>query len=653
MLLLVLILSTEIVYAQKGDLLYAELQYSQQNYRKAAAEFSKIYEGSESYELAKKIALSYDAIYEFRDSKVWWAKVVSFGEADRSDYLNYLVSSRRTEVGFDAGTLLAGSPFQASDFPELTPEVSVSNVPFRKYELSNMTELNSTESDYGLHVLSSGKRLFASNRGEVVEEKKKVVRFDAVSTPIKKGSYHSDQRNYYSLYSQMPGEEAVKLEVEGFTLHHLSDPMVVSGTNTVFFTATQNRIRRKDEVIYPGVYRGTYEESSNKIVDVVEFPINKTNEYGTMNPVVDSDSKTLYFSSNVEGGLGGYDLYAVSYDENWVFGEATNLGPVVNSEGNERDPYFGDGYLYFSTDGRAGFGGMDVFRVKLEGSEPSGLAENLGAPVNTVSDDFGFQLAGDNRAYLSSDRLEGAGYDDFYKVEWKDKKVKFEARSTDQGTERKLTDLKVEVVEGGVSKLVNMEELAVLLAGSGELEVRLSHPGHFRTTQKLVLGEDQDLISLNLVAIPYELDVYESIIYYDLDKDFLRDLSKEKLDEITALMSRHPELLLDIASHTDSRASMKYNEKLSERRAKSVTKYLDEKGVMRERVSAAWFSETRLLNDCVDGVDCPPNYHDLNRRSELTLSAFPDRSKEYELPAGASPSDFATPEAARKWFSQK
>jgi outer membrane protein OmpA-like peptidoglycan-associated protein len=372
-----------------------------------------------------------------------------------------------------------------------------------------------------------------------------------------------------------------------------------------------------------------------------------------MNPVVDSDSKILYFSSNVEGGFGGYDLYAVTYDENWVFGEATNLGPAVNSAGNERDPYFGDGYLYFSTDGRSGFGGMDVFRVKLEGSDPIGLAENLGAPINTVADDFGFQLAGDKQAYLSSDRSEGSGYDDFYKVEWKDKKVKFEARSTDQGTDRKLTEVKVELVEGGVSKLVSLEELAVLLAGSGELEVKLSHPGHFRTTQKLVLDDDQDLISLNLVAIPYELDVYEAIIYYDLDKDLLRDLSREKLDEIKGLMMRHPELSLDIASHTDSRASLKYNEKLSERRARSVTKYLDDRGVERNRVSAAWFSETRLLNDCGDGVKCPEEIHERNRRSELTLSVFPDRSKEYELPAGASASDFATPEAVRKWFSQK
>lgn len=653
-ILIALGVSTGQLYAQKADLLYAESQYSQQNFRKAALEFGKLYEDSPSYEIGKKIAVSFDAIYEFKDSHAWWSKVVSYAEASREDYLRFLLSGRRTDAGFDAGALLSGSSYSVSDFPELTPVVSVSHVPFRKYEVSNFSELNSGDSDYGLHFLSSGKRLFASNRGEVVEEKKKIVRLDAVSAPIKKGSYHSDQRNYYGLYSQTAGDSAVLIDVEGFTLHHLSDPMVVKGTNTVFFTATPNRLRRKDEVIYPGIYRGIFEESSNKIVDVVSFPLNQTNEYGTMNPVIDQDSQLLYFSSNVKGGLGGYDLYSVDFDSAWNFGKATNMGPLVNSVGNERDPHFGsDSYFYFSSDGRSGYGGMDVYRVLLTENVPSGTAENLGAPVNTNWDDFGFQLSGDRLAYLSSDRLEGFGYDDFYKVGWKDKKVQFAANSTDDSGSDLLKTTEIELMEGGVGKPISLEELAVLLAGQGEVEVRLNRAGHFRTTQKLVLEEDQETISLNLVAIPYELDVYESIIYYDLNKADLRALSKEKLDEITLFMTRHPELSLSIASHTDSRASLKYNEKLSERRARSVTNYLDDRGVDKERVSAAWYSETRLLNDCVDGADCPEDIHERNRRSELTLRAFPDRTQQYDLPAGASASDFSSPEAARKWFGRK
>lgn len=651
--LLILSLFTGLVYGQRSDLLYAESQYSQQNYRKAAVEFSKVYLETSSYELAKKIAISYDAIYEFGDSQVWWGKAVGFDTSTREDYLSYLISSRRIDPEFDAVSLLLGSPFRVEDFPELAPVVSVSSVPFRKFSLSNVSELNSVDSDYGLHILSSGKRLFASNRGEVLDVKKKLIRLDAVSPSIKKDNYHLDERNYYSLYSQVSGEDAVKIDVEGFELYHLSDPMVVAGTNTVFFTATPNRIRRKDEVIYPGIYRGTFEEDSNKIVDVVSFVLNKTNEYGVMSGVVDPVEQVLYFSSNIAGGLGGYDLYRISYDMDWVFGDAINMGSYVNTAGNERDAHIDGGYLYFSSDGRTGFGGLDIYRVLVGGSIALGEAENLGDPINTVWDDFGFQLSGSNTAYLNSDRLDGLGYDDFYRVDWKDKKIRFEARSTDQVVYKELPELKVEVLAGGVPQSVSLEELAVLLVDAGELEVILSHPGHFRTDEKLVLNADEDLVLLNLVAIPYDLDVYDAIIYYDLDKYFLRDLSKEKLDEVTALMSRHSELFLDISSHTDSRASMKYNEKLSERRARSVTKYLDGNGVDDARISSAWYSETRLLNDCGDGVPCPLSYHDINRRSELVLRVFEDRSKEYALPMGAKASDFATPESARKWFSQK
>jgi outer membrane protein OmpA-like peptidoglycan-associated protein len=638
-------------FAQRSDLLYAEAQFEHNNFRKAAVEFEKVFLDKPSYEISKKTAVSWDNIYEFNTSKLWWDKVVSFEDATREDYLKLLLASRRSDPEFSAASLLAESPYSVADFPELSQSVSISNVAYRAYSLESLEELNSSESDYGLYVLSSGKRLFASNRGEVKEAGKKLMRLDAASNPIKDDTYHSDDKNYYGLYSQVEGEEPVKIDVLGFDLHHLSDPMLVPGTETIFFTATPNRVKRKDPVIYPGIFRGTFVESENRIVDIVPFPINQTNQYGTMNPMVHPESKRLYFSSSAKSGLGGYDIFYVTYDQDWNFGQPVNAGLMVNTTGNERDPFIKDDYLYFASDGQAGFGGLDIFKVKLDGMSPVGAPENLGDPVNTISDDFGFQLAGERLAYLSSDRLSGIGYDDFYKLEWKERKIKIEVKANDAGNESLLAKMKIELNEGDSMRVVSLEELAGILGKTDKAKIRVSHPGYFRSTQELIIDENNEKATIQLTAIPYELDVFQSVIYYDLDKDILRPLSKEKLDEVEGLLKKHSSLLtLRIESHTDVRASYEYNEKLSERRANSATKYLKNKGIETDRISSFWFSKSKLAVNCGDGVPCSESDHQLNRRSELTLHAFSDRNIDYDLPEGSTAADFETSEAAIKWF---
>ena len=194
------------------------------------------------------------------------------------------------------------------------------------------------------------------------------------------------------------------------------------------------------------------------------------------------------------------------------------------------------------------------------------------------------------------------------------------------------------------------EEVVSLLENGNTYTVIANRPGYF--PQELVFSFNDDVadITLKMQPIPYGLQVYEAIIYYDLDKDFLRELSKEKLDEITAYLSKHPELNLVIESHTDSRASVDYNEKLSERRAKSVIQYLEKKGISSSRISAKWFNEEKLVTPCGDGVPCPEADHQLNRRSELKLIAFPDQSQSYSIPKGATATDFQSREAAIGWF---
>lgn len=637
--------------AQKGDLLYANAQYDLSNFRHAAKEYEKVFSVAPTYEIAKRIAMSWEYIYEFNNAKTWWKRVIEFKEAQKDDYLAYLLTHRRSDLNFDARNLLAGSNFSVEDFPQLLNYVPAGNLQFDSYKMKTIEGLNSKDSDYGIHLGDLGMRLFASNRGELIEDKKKAIRLDVVSKPTKRDRYHVDSRQYYSLYSQKEGEDPVQITVQGFELFHLTDPMTVSGSDIIFFTATPNRIKRKDEFIYPGIYSARFVASENKIIDVKPLSLNKTNVYGVMNPVIDTNLKRLYYCSNVEGGYGAYDLYYVTYDENWNLGQPVNLGSEVNSAGNERDPFFNETHLYFSSDGHKGLGSLDVFRIPFVSGNISGKIENLGNVINTVSDDFGFKMLSKKMAFLSSDRVNGLGYDDIYHVDIQDRNVKFQVLSNGHLNSDLIDNLSIEVEEGGKLVKKDLKDLAESLRENNKIDVVISSPGHFKTKSSLSLKDNEDVVSIKLTSIPYDLEVYNAIIYYDFDEDFLRELSKEKLDEISLLMLNRPELFLRIESHTDSRASDKYNQKLSERRAKSVTKYLDEKGIKNGRLSAEWFSKSKLVNNCTDGVPCPDlGGHQLNRRSELKLIAFPDRNINYELPAGSTEADFVSEEAAKKWF---
>ncbi|MHA7131999.1 OmpA family protein, partial [Algoriphagus namhaensis] len=147
-----------------------------------------------------------------------------------------------------------------------------------------------------------------------------------------------------------------------------------------------------------------------------------------------------------------------------------------------------------------------------------------------------------------------------------------------------------------------------------------------------------------LTPIPYQLPVYVDIVYYDLDKYVIREDAKEALDKLGEMMNKYSFLDLLVGSHTDSRASDEYNITLSNNRAKAVSEYLSQYGISADRVRLEWFGESELINDCGNGVPCGEPEHQLNRRSELVLEAFPDPTKQYDIPKELLDQNFCDPE---------
>jgi outer membrane protein OmpA-like peptidoglycan-associated protein len=191
-------------------------------------------------------------------------------------------------------------------------------------------------------------------------------------------------------------------------------------------------------------------------------------------------------------------------------------------------------------------------------------------------------------------------------------------------------------------------ELLAQLESESDFALHISKPGYFSVKDESIStkGFSGDTLKRSYVLkpIPYQLPLYLDIVYYDLDKFVIRKDAMPVLDKLSELMNRFSFLDLLVASHTDSRASDEYNIRLSNNRAKAITEYLGTKGINANRVRLEWFGEGKLVNDCGNDKPCPEPKHQLNRRSELVLEAFPDPTKQYEIPEELKGMDFCDPE---------
>ena len=653
-LIVVVLLSTiaSPAVGQVSRLQFADKQFELANYRIAAEEYSKQFSNQSNYAVAQKTARSFDTIYEFSEAYSWWKKVVGFPEATKEDYASLVRSGYRSIKEYNAAADLVGSTYSVADFPEFASPATGSLVSFRSLELKGLVDLNSSSSDYSLSIDDSGAQFFSSNKGNRESRSKSKIRFDAKGTGISNGFFHSDGNHYYQLYVKEAEKEVRKIQVLGFELFHLSDPQLASN-GTLFFTATPNRLSRKDQVIYPGVFYGTYNPETATVTNVNAFPINLTNSFGVMATSLDEEQKKLYFSSNKPGGMGGYDIYFVTWDEQMNFSEPVNLGSSINSPSNERDGYRFGNEFYYSSDRTGGIGGLDIYLSTVQGNT-FGPSQNIGKPINSVADDFNFSRISVKEGYLSSDRLDGKGSDDLYGLAWANQKLKIRVANEPGLLLNSGANLQLQAA-GKVTEIGKNPEMEVAeaLETGKSYSLLATHPGYFPQEIPFTYSEKVEELKITLAQIPYEMEVLKAIIYYDLDKDFLRELSKEKLTEVAEYLNRHPELILQIESHTDSRASDEYNQKLSERRAKSVIAFLENKGIAANRIQSNWFSELKLVNPCGDNVPCSEDDHQLNRRTELKLIAFPDSSKSYSLPKGAKLEDFKSKDEAAKWFLKK
>ena len=426
--------------------------------------------------------------------------------------------------------------------------------------------------------------------------------------------------------------------------YHVGPVAADAAGNTLFVTRTYvgkegeqtKENQRKYRTNKLELYIHTKQDDGSWTVE--PFAYNNVQEYSVGHAALSTDGHTLYFASDMPGGQGGTDIWYSERQTDGSWGEPINAGETINSDGDELFPNIGtDGRtLYYSSDGFAGMGGLDVFGAtgsKGEWSTP----RNLAYPVNSPGDDFAYLLTGEDEesmaGYLSSNRKGGKGGDDIYSFSFEKPRIiiilmgttsnkqtgeRIDATVTLFDGEREIVAKKSSGAEGAFEFVLDRNRSYTVLANKEGY-----HADSAKVSTVGITKSDTIEVALLLEPVFRIGDTFElENIYYDFDKDNIRPDAAAILDELVRTMRDNPTLKIELSSHTDSRGSDAYNEDLSQRRAQSAVDYLVSRGIARERMEAKGYGERRLTNHCSDGVGCSVAEHQANRRTEVTVLDF-------------------------------
>ena len=503
------------------------------------------------------------------------------------------------------------------------------------YTVKNLAVLNTPSAEYS-PVYKDGKLYFTSNRfgGKI---------YGATGTPF---------TNIYTSTTKGARVDSESIELLG---DNLNTPNANDGTlafspdgKTIVF-AKGNTGKRKgtaDVNLYISRYRNKSWSEPRML------SISKPDTWDS-SPCFSRDGRTLYFSSlrddpNAQGGL---DLYSARMDPRGRFAQVKNLGPEINTAGDDMFPYISnDGHLYFSSTGHPGFGGLDLFVAKRKGGEIT--IENLGKPMNSTFDDFGINLFKADRGFFTSNRPDGKGDDDIYTFVNDDPNLKtvnyflegITKTHDENENEKILSNVRVmlidfqqnildEMIVGADGKFnfrVYENENYELMAekkGADAMEYYVTRLDYTTIGKSVPQEELVDLITevtFDTVMYLDKIIVNKSIvlenIYYEFAKWDITPIAAQELDKLVDILIDNPEISIELSSHTDSVDTEAYNIRLSQRRAESAVNYIIQAGISPDRMVAKGYGETMPIarNTNPDGTDNPEG-RARNRRTEFKV----------------------------------
>ncbi len=692
--------SAQSVSEKKTDQYYENFAYSN-----AVEGYQKLYESdSTNIKYIQRLAYCFDKMLNYPKALFFYERLVQLKQHQPSDLYQYTqllrIANRIDDYKMGLQKFLVEVPGDQRAIKQLD------NIP-------QLKKLSSNLRNFTINNLAGNTRFM--DICPTFYKDRLVYSSAKDSFSMIKNTYAWNNQPFLDLYISQPGAAPDLTSDEPFSKalnsrFHEGPVCFSTDFKTIYFTRNSfidGKISKTAEGINNlKIFISTFD--GKKWGNMIGLAFN-SDSYSAGHPALSPDNKTLYFVSDMPGGFGETDLYKSEWHDG-TWGKPINLGESVNTPGKEMFPYIDtDEILYFASNGLPGIGGLDIYASKADDGGKF-LVVNIGAPVNSPYDDFGFVIRKDSlTGFLSSNRPGGRGDDDNYA--FKINKIDLKVVSYDDhtkkilpGTQISLLDVGGAVIDSKISDQSGAAEFAVKPGAAyhlsaiqktylsqnatvtiqsalpdfkQEVAINLKHGFPYlvlkvvdKATGKIIPNatvnldegkydpseyENKDGIlrmrlnaasnysiyasatdyfenSVNFSAtdkvpgeypMTLELEKITSdkqfVIYYDLNKADIRADATSVLNKLGKLLLKYPEFAIKISSHTDSRASALYNQSLSQQRSTSVLNYLIEHDIDKSRVQIVNYGKTQLVNNCGDGVACPEEQHQANRRSVIEL----------------------------------
>lgn len=619
---------TAVVFAQQGKQNKADTLFNKFSFVKAAEVYKELIAKDYNKDYAtRKLADCYALLRDPQNASKYYKKAVEQDNVPIEYYYSYAQSLRGIKDYNESEKWLqrykdSGGVVNANDFSKDSNFITNVFNAKQQYFLGSF-DFNSEYSDFGAYE-HDGKIYFCSTRDAGVAIKR---------------LYGWNEQPFLDVYvtdvnSKEKVDHTKKLKGDINSVFHDGPVTITKDGKHMYFSRNnfKDNVENKDDkgLTNMKIYRATFRDSV--WTDVEDLPIN-SDDFSTQHAALNSDDTKLYFASDRPGGFGGSDIYVVDISADGILGEVKNLGHVVNTNGAEGFPFINnEGTLFFSSDGHVGLGMLDIFATVNDENDAIIDVINLGVPVNSNKDDFSFTMSANGTAgYFASNRAGGKGDDDIYAYN-RIPPLKVEGVVSDaiNGNPIANSTIKLYDEKGGQIAYMETDEkgyYSINIDRDQDYKIVASHEKYiedYRTFTSKNLKTELTTITANLLLNPVE-DVVTlaelNTIYFDFDKHNIRPDAALELDKIVDLMvNQYPDMVIRIESHTDSRGSLSYNDKLSIDRANSTYEYLVAHGVASERITAhEGFGERRLTNGCDGSEDCEEEAHQLNRRTQFIV----------------------------------
>lgn len=392
---------------------------------------------------------------------------------------------------------------------------------------------------------------------------------------------------------------------------------------TVYITRNDNEgkkiVTNEKDVNVLKIYKGSFSGGEWNIEG--EMPFNNS-AYSVGHPALNESGNVMYFVSDMPWGYGGTDIYRTeNMGGTWT--QPVNLGKNINTPGNEMFPFLAnDSVLYFSSNGKIGIGGLDIFRSEKNNSEWS-IAENLGYPINSSKDDFGLICdSQEESGYFSSNRIGDA--DKIFSFIRNLPAITLHGVLTEKATGKALKNARVILSGSGNDIELFTDESGIFfskLKNNTDYKISVSEKGFFHTaldfSVKGIRKPTEIIENISLEKVTLNKPVLWYKIAFAKGDYAIKPETADELNKLFAILNENPNIKIELTCHTDSRGNDKDNLILSQHRADAAAEYLYQKGIERDRILAVGYGESKLLNNCINGVLCLEEDHQINIRTEI------------------------------------